>query len=108
MKTDKLGPLPDTQLYEIHNAALNQARLSATGVAYYGSNWREVRKLYTAEQMRAYALRERAAEREKCAADAQLAQFVRERAQTTPDGLRIDVWISGAPSLETIDDALTP
>jgi hypothetical protein len=47
-----------------------------------------------------------AAERERRQADARLAAFVRERAEPAPDGWRIDVWISGAPSLETMDDAL--
>lgn len=41
------------------------------GAAYYGSNWEEVRKLYTEAQMRAYgeqcAAAARLAEREECA-----------------------------------------
>jgi hypothetical protein len=45
-------------------------------------------------------------ERERWAADARLAAYVRERAEPSSDGWRIDVWINGAPSLETIDDVL--
>jgi hypothetical protein len=67
--SDVLGPLPDTTLAEIRNDAINQARLSETGTAYWGSNWREVRKLYTAAEMHAYAAQERAAERERMIAD---------------------------------------
>ena len=53
-----LGPLPERTLAEIHNPATGERELSETGAAYYGSNWREVRKLYTADDMRAYALAE--------------------------------------------------
>jgi hypothetical protein len=61
-------PLPNACLAEIFNAPLNQTRLSETGTAYWGSNWVEVRKLFTADQMRAYASAAVAAERERCAA----------------------------------------
>jgi hypothetical protein len=53
---DALPPLPDVELAEIRNDSINKTRLSETGAHYWGSNWREVRKLYTAEQMRDYAL----------------------------------------------------
>ncbi len=60
MSTTKLAealpPLPDVELAEIRNDSINKTRLSETGAHYWGSNWREVRKLYTAEQMRDYAL----------------------------------------------------
>lgn len=56
--TYELGPLPDTELSEVRYDALNLSQLSKTGTAYWGSNWREVRKLYTAEKLRAYALAE--------------------------------------------------
>jgi hypothetical protein len=56
--TEGLGPLPERTLAEIHNPATGESELSETGTAYYGSNWREVRKLYTVEDMRAYALQE--------------------------------------------------
>lgn len=47
------------------------------------------------------------AERDAARADARLAAYVRGRAEPAPDGWRIDVWISGAPSIETIDEALS-
>ena len=53
---ETLPPLPDVELAEIRNDSINKTRLSETGAHYWGSNWREVRKLYTAEQMRAYAV----------------------------------------------------
>lgn len=53
---EALPPLPDVELAEIRNDSINKTRLSETGAHYWGSNWREVRKLYTAEQMQAYAL----------------------------------------------------
>jgi hypothetical protein len=53
---DALPPLPDVELAEIRNDSINKTRLSETGAHYWGSNWREVRKLYTAEQMHAYAV----------------------------------------------------
>ena len=49
----KLPPLPETDLAEIHNPNTRENAISETGVAYWGSNWREVRKLYTATQLRA-------------------------------------------------------
>ena len=62
---DLLGPLPERTLAEIHNPATGERELSETGAAYYGGNWREVRKLYTADDMRDYGRQERAAERER-------------------------------------------
>ena len=49
----KFPPLPETDLAEIHNPNTRENAISETGVAYWGSNWREVRKLYTAAQLRA-------------------------------------------------------
>lgn len=65
--SEKLGPLPDRTLAEIRNDFINQNRLSETGPDYWGSNWYEVRKLYTADDMRAYAAQEVAKEQERCA-----------------------------------------
>ena len=65
--SDGLGPLPERTLAEIHNPATGERELSETGTAYYGSNWREVRKLYTADDMRAFRDEAVAAERERCA-----------------------------------------
>ena len=56
--------------------------------------------------LESFAERLLAAERERWAADARLAAYVRERAEENSDGWRIDVWINGAPSLETLDDVL--
>ena len=67
---DLLGPLPERTLAEIHNPATGERELSETGAAYYGGNWREVRKLYTADDMRDYGRQERAAERERLKARA--------------------------------------
>jgi hypothetical protein len=63
--SDTLPPLPNACMAEIRNASLNQTRLSETGTAYWGSNWVEVRKLFTADQMRDYASAAVAAERER-------------------------------------------
>lgn len=62
---DQLGPLPERMLAEIRNDFMNRNRLSETGADYWGSNWYVVRKLYTADDMQAYALQERDAERER-------------------------------------------
>ena len=103
-----LGPLPDTTLAEIRNDAINQSRLSETGTAYWGSNWREVRKLYTAAEMQAYAAQERATERDRWA-DAtraimcgELGTQVRHKLEAgqgtdTPDGR---AWLAALQMLD--------
>lgn len=48
-------PLPTDCITEIRNDSLNRNKLSDTGTAYFGSNWREIRKLYTADQVIKYA-----------------------------------------------------
>ena len=63
-------------------------------------------RAFTADQMRAFAAAAVAEERERRAADARLAAYVRQHAEPAFDGWRIDVWINGAPALETLDDAL--
>jgi hypothetical protein len=55
MSADKMPPLPETTLAEVRNNFLKESRLSETGAAYWGRNWHEVRKFYTADQMHAYA-----------------------------------------------------
>ncbi|MEY5097877.1 MAG: hypothetical protein RJA36_596 [Pseudomonadota bacterium] len=64
--SDTLGPLPKAALTVVHNPNTMERHVSTHGVAYYGSNWYAERECYTADQMRAYALQERAAERERC------------------------------------------
>lgn len=46
------------------------------------------------------------AERERWAGDARLAAYIREHAEQSADGWRVDVWINGAPSQQTIDEAI--
>ena len=65
--SDTLGPLPKAALTVVHNPNTMKRHVSTHGVAYYGSNWYAERECYTADQMRAYALQERAAERERFA-----------------------------------------
>lgn len=76
-----LGGLPQSTLAEIRNPYTLETALSETGTAYYGSNWFEVRKLYTADQLRAYAAEQVAAERERCA---KLCDAQHDSARTSP------------------------
>ncbi len=62
-----LPELPTATLHEVENANTGERSLSRTSTAYYGSNWREVLPLFTAEQMRAYGQACAEAEREACA-----------------------------------------
>jgi hypothetical protein len=49
--TPDLPDLPEPELAEVHNSRTGERELSTHGAAYYGSNWRVERWLYTADQM---------------------------------------------------------
>ena len=53
--TPDLPDLPEPELAEVHNSRTGERELSTHGAAYYGSNWRVERWLYTADQMHTYA-----------------------------------------------------
>lgn len=93
-------------LADVEAAADEIERLRAECERLIADGWRQCAKGQKTTQYCGQLEAAVAAERERWAADARLAAYVRERADERADGWRIDVWIIGAPSLETIDDVL--